>query len=109
MTDQLGLFSAGPRGALRPLARHSDPQTSRMSAREHESSGRLNAQCVAVLEAVTARGGLTSAELAHAAGLDRYMVARRLPDLRERGLVANGEARRCGVTGRAAITWAAVS
>jgi hypothetical protein len=50
---------------------------------------------------------VTSAELASTGGLDRYMVARRLPDLNRDGLVSRGQARRCAITGRWAITWGA--
>jgi hypothetical protein len=38
-------------------------------------------------------------------GLDRHMVARRLPDLKHDGLVEQGEMRTCKVTGRKAVTW----
>lgn len=39
--------------------------------------------------------------------MDRHDVARRLPDARVAGLVANGNARRCAVTSKMAVTWCA--
>lgn len=40
-------------------------------------------QKIRVLMALIEHGPATTAELAKAAGLDRYMVARRMPDLRQ--------------------------
>ena len=92
------------------LARATDPGTSHEAALELVRTGAQGRQKAAVLEALRrAREPVTSAELAQAAGLDRYMVARRLPDLlRDQG-VDQGEARACRATGRRAVTWRSVT
>ena len=46
-------------------------------------------------------------EIAHAAGVDRYMVARRLSDLERDGLVERATMRECTASHRPAITWRA--
>ena len=73
MTDQLHLFRA------------TDPNGSRQAARRLVRSGRLATDMTRVLEALQAHPGLSSKDLAAAIGADRYMVARRLPDLASRG------------------------
>ena len=57
------------------------------------------------LDAVACHPGLTSNELARATGLDRYMLARRLPELCDHDRVVRGDPRRCEVSGRKAATW----
>jgi len=70
-----------------PRARKRDPLSSHAAADRVERSGALGRQMTRVLEAVRATPGLTSGELAARHGMDRYMVARRLPDLEQRNLV----------------------
>lgn len=96
---QLDLFSD------QPIARNSDPQTSHQAAREITASGKRASQQHQCLEAMKFWPGKTSAELASLMGVDRYMVARRLPELRDANKVVNGMARRCRVTGKRAMTW----
>lgn len=96
MTAQLALD-------IRLPARRTDPSTSRMSAIELMESGQLNDQCGAVLACLRVYPNRTSAELARDTGLDRYMAARRLPDLREAGYARMVGKRRCGVTGKMAM------
>lgn len=86
-------------------ARNTDPATSRDAAAELVASGRQALQQQEVLAAVRARPGLTSAELAQASDLDRYAVARRLPELERRGLVRRDGPRPCAVMSRMALTW----
>lgn len=88
-----------------PAARNTDHWTSHAAADEVTASGLRSTQQAAVLAAVTQHPGRTSAELARAAGLDRYAVARRLPELSR--WVRKGDARKCEVTGRSAVTWLA--
>ena len=107
---QQSLFTTSARGALRPLARNSDPATSHESAQRLRKSGKLNEQCAATLAAlreyIREQGEMpTAAELAEHAGFDRYVSSRRLPDLREKGLVENGDARTCRVTGSRSLVW----
>ena len=89
-----------------PIARRRDPVTSHESAREITRSGRRARQQHAVLTLVRQHPGHTSHELSRY-GIDRYTLARRLPELRAAGLVVSGEVRECTVTGKRALTWRA--
>jgi Mn-dependent DtxR family transcriptional regulator len=51
---------------------------------------------------------VTSAELAAYMGVDRYVTARRLPDLRKRGLVEQCHKTTCTVNRTPAVTWRAL-
>ena len=78
--EQRHLFDA-------PRARTTDPLSSHKAADDADRSGLIGRQCAAVLELVRATPGMTSAELAARHRMDRYVIARRLPDLERRGLV----------------------
>jgi hypothetical protein len=54
---------------------------------------------------VWAHPGLTTWELAEVTGIDYYVLERRLPALRNRGNVKNGEKRICRVTKKPCLTW----
>ena len=86
-------------------SRRTDPVTSRMAASEAESSGRAASQRTICLARVNSHPGRTAAEIAVAAGLERHAPSRRLPELRDQGLIVNGESRICTATGRASMTW----
>lgn len=88
-----------------PVARRKDPESSHAAAEEVTLSGRRDAQVAQVLAAVRANPGRTSMELARLAGLDRYMVARRLPECVTAGALRKGEQRTCKVSDRLALTW----
>jgi hypothetical protein len=90
-----------------PIARHDDPESSKAAAREFTSSGLRARQQAEVLRLVRAYPGHTSLELAQHGSLDRYAIARRLPELERAGLVKRGEMRRCAVGARPALTWEA--
>lgn len=87
-----------------PAARNTDPSTSHEAAAALEASGRRQAQRARVRRAVHDYPGRTSAELAEAIDMDRYAVARRLPEL-EPLRVHKGEPRTCSIQGRRAVTW----
>ena len=74
-----------------PRARTTDPLSSHEAATEAERSGLIARQLDTVLAALKKTGGLTSAELAKRHGLDRYMVARRLPEAERAGMVRRYE------------------
>ena len=97
MQRQLGLFGA--------KARATDPATSFEAADGVEASGAANDQRRRCYEAVLAEPGLTAAEVARHTGLERHAPSRRLPELRDEGLVYNGEARMCTAMGRMSLTW----
>lgn len=86
-------------------ARRTDPLSSHEAAQEMTRSGIRQSQRDQILRLVTHRGGETSAELAQYASLDRYVVARRLPELQAERLVKKGPIRKCRVSGRRAVTW----
>jgi len=86
-------------------ARNSDPFTSHRAACEAEASGRAGAQRQLCLDEVLRSPGKTAAEIAVAVDLERHAPSRRLPELRDAGLVKNGPARICSITGRMSITW----
>ena len=92
---------------FQPRAKSNDPITSYLAAEHVEKSGMARRQQDAVLIAVRSRPGATSQELATELGqvLDRYVFARRLPELERRGLVMHGEKRRCTISGMKAMTW----
>ena len=86
-------------------ARKSDPDTSHEAARRFEQSGKAEIQRKKVFRGVVDFPGRTSAELSPLVGLDRYAVARRLPELEKSGSVRKGQPRICSAHGTAAVTW----
>lgn len=107
--QQSALDFAGPPAR----ARSTDAETSHEAAERENRSGRASRQRARVFAMVEATPGLTSAELAARHVEDRSMVARRLPELRESGLLAEnrhtrgaeGMARTCTVKRTTALTW----
>lgn len=91
------------------LARATDISTSHEAAAHVVSSGLQSAQQDRAAGALKAHPGLTSMELAKATGYDRYMLARRLPELLVDGRAWRGPKKPCEVTGRSACTWWAVA
>jgi hypothetical protein len=86
------------------IAREDDPISSHLAADEVTQSGARLRQLVAVLILVCKHPGKTSLELAQY-GLDRYIIARRLPELERSGAVERGGFTLCSVGGRTAIKW----
>ena len=86
------------------IARESDPISSHLAADEITRSGARVRQLVAVLILVCQHPGKTSLELAQY-GLDRYIIARRLPELERSGTVERGGFTLCSVGSRTAIKW----
>ena len=70
-----------PRQELEAASRKTDPESSKRAAREIERSGALKGQRKICLDLVTRYPGKTSKELATLGSLDRYQIARRLPEL----------------------------
>ncbi len=91
--------------ATAPHTRRSDPKTSQTAARELATSGLAKTQRDLCLLAVRKSPGSTATEIAEAIDLERHAPSRRLPELRDAGLIINGPERRCRVLGRASITW----
>lgn len=87
------------------LARNTDISTSHEAAAHIVASGTQQAQQEQTAAAVLQHPGLTSNRLAQVTGLDRYMLARRLPELRKTQHVRQGPNMPCPVSGRSACTW----
>jgi len=104
---QLDAFDPGP--PRFPRARTTDAISSHQAAADLESSGRGRLQAERVLAALRKYPNATSRELAKFARLDRYEVARRLPELHEAHLVARYDVTAltapCAVSGKRAVRW----
>lgn len=88
-----------------PATRRTDPTTSHDAEIRATRSGLRAGHQRAVLDAVRKYPNCTSRELAQRAGLDRYAVARRLPELVTAGYVDRGSKRACSVACTPAVTW----
>ncbi|HDS1649035.1 TPA: winged helix-turn-helix domain-containing protein [Stenotrophomonas maltophilia] len=87
-------------------ARYTDPSSSHEAAAHMVSSGAQAVQQSQASSAVRKYPGLTSLELARATGLDRFMLARRLPEIEKQGLIRRGMVRKCSASnGRSGCTW----
>lgn len=90
-------------------ARRSDPSSSHEAAATIERTGSDEDQAAAVLEALNRFPGSTSAELAQFTKLDRYMIARRLPELVAVRLVRqaapNAHTVPCRMSGKRVCRW----
>lgn len=66
---------------LHPVAHRNDPASSYRAGEAVHKSGRAFSQKLVVLAALRSHGPCSSKSLAEKTGLDRYMIARRLPEL----------------------------
>lgn len=82
--------------------RSNDPPTSALAGLDAEASGSARQQRARCLEAVAAMPGQTAREIELRTGIKAHKW---LPELREAGLIRNGPARTCHVSGRRALTW----
>ena len=93
-----------------PMARATDPETSRIAANEQIVSGRRERHAAIILEWVKRWPGSTAVELVASAmldhkGISRHEVSRRLPELESAGLVRRGDSRNCSFSGTKQLTW----
>jgi len=86
-------------------SRRTDPATSHEVANDVEKSGKAEIHREICLSVVSRREGLTAAEIAQIADLERHVPSRRLPELRSKGIVENREVRVCKIMGTKAMTW----
>jgi hypothetical protein len=102
------MFGAGAQPRF-PRVRNDDARSSHDAAAAIESSGTARLQAERVLAALRKYSNATSRELAQFARLDRYEVARRLPELHEAGLVTRYDVSAitvpCAVSGKRAVRW----
>lgn len=87
-----------------PTHRNTDPITSAIASDDIIATGARATQQRVTFDAVKKFPGSTSMELAAMGGLDRYQLARRLPELERANLVCKGPARMQD-SGRPAVTW----
>lgn len=97
-TAQMSMFSSTP------ASRSTDPESSHEAESEITRSGARASQQHKVLAMVRKWPGRTSRELAALANLDRYMIARRLPELTPIK-VRRGEMKQCTIAQKKAVTW----
>lgn len=104
---QLGFDFTAPRARRveTPAARRTDPISSHLAAEQITASGARGQQQAQAAAAVRAFPGCTSFELAMKTSIDRYVLARRLPECVTGNTVRKGELKTCSVTGRKAIAW----
>ncbi len=88
-----------------PASRRTDPESSHAAALHITRTGKRGAQQDQAAAAVRHYPAHTSFELALLTDLDRYMLARRLPECETAGRVRRGRMRHCTVTGRLAMEW----
>ncbi len=92
-----------------PLASPADPVTSIDAGEQHAKSGRLSSNCKVALQLVTLYPGKTAVELFNCQGdlgsMQRHEMSRRLADLKNAGLVKQGDPRVCEFAGTKQVTW----
>jgi predicted HTH transcriptional regulator len=86
------------------LARNTDLVSSHIAAARIEGSTAAHQRAQAVA-AVSNNPGRTSSELAEETGLDRYMLARRLPEALKAGAVTRNGPRADSYTGNPGMVW----
>jgi hypothetical protein len=86
-------------------ARHTDPISSHIAGYEVEASGKAHNQRLISYQAVKRYPGLTSKELAMVSGIDRYILARRLPELQGVKQGNDRFKRICRVSKRLSVIW----
>lgn len=90
---------------FQPAHHKTDPATSKLAEDAITASGARLTQAQKVLGLVKRHTGLTSAEYTKVTTLDRYAIARRLPDLEHNGCIRKGIVRQCGISHKPAVTW----
>lgn len=102
--------SAGIDRALRaPVAAKNDPATSKQAGAAITRSGQREGQCLGVLALLRQYPRSTSLELAQKGRTyDRYIIARRLPELEQGKLIRKCGMKKCGVSGKLATVWEAL-
>lgn len=85
-------------------------ETSTLARDQHEASGTAASHRDAVLSLVRAMPSCTAVELhrwqyQYGYKLERHEISRRLPELRAKGLVYNGESRMCRFSDTRQMTW----
>lgn len=97
-----GIYAGSLHNCIKAKARAHDPATSHEAADKVEREGVAGAQRRRCLDLVRARPGMTAGEIQAELG---FLAHKRLPELRQDGLIRNGEPRICSVNGTKQLTW----
>jgi len=95
----------GPLFADMPISHRNDAVSSFKAADRHKASDNWSKQRQAVLKALQTLVCATAKEISEFSGIDRYIVSRKLPDLRRAGVVENGKPRKCRILKKKTLTW----
>jgi len=90
---------------MEPVARTSDPVTSWAAGEEFHASGKAKDHYRMILVTLGRLFPYTSAELARWCPLDRFQVARRLPEMERKGWVDRTDPIECPVLKRKCVGW----
>jgi len=87
---------------LAPCSRTSDPLSSKLADKEITLNGTREKQIKQAYEAVVKHRCCTSRELSELTGIDRHVLARRLPECVQ---VVKSGMRKCIYSNRLCVTW----
>ncbi len=93
------------RTVMTPASKAADPITSYLAEKHVNCTGLRGHQQRQVAAIVKIYPGRTSAELSQLTGLERHLIAKRLPECETAGAVCRGDHRQCTISGRLAVTW----
>jgi len=99
MTHQIGMFDAIP------VSRPSDPDTSHEAEETINKTGSRITQCNTIFLVLKSSPGKLAGEIADSTGLGMHVTSRRLADLKNRGLIFQGQPRTYFQTGRKQVSW----
>jgi len=89
---------------MRASARRTDPSTSHEAANLAEKTT-AKSDRERLLRYVLDKPGETHAEIANVLGMKASSAHKRLPELRDRGQIGQGPARKCRINGTRMMTW----
>ena len=88
-----------------PASRSSDPNTSREAEKSINKSGSRSTQCNQILVVVKGNPGAVSGEIADITGMGMHITSRRLADLKNKGIIFQGQPRTYEGSGRKQVSW----
>lgn len=90
---------------MKARARRTDPATSHEAAQLVEITGKAGSQRRLCYDEVFRNPGSTASEIAAALQIERIIPGKRLPELRDGGVIKTGSERICRVRGTMCMTW----
>ena len=88
-----------------PASRSSDPSTSHEAEKSINKSGSRNTQCNQIFVVVKDNPGAVSGEVADITGMGMHITSRRLADLKNKGIIFQGQTRTYEKSGRKQVSW----